>query len=52
MGLWVVEFDVGEGFLSWRWPEIGLNYFRMPDKPLSGRVRLKTYIEETDPDWV
>lgn len=50
-GLWVVEFDVGEGVLCWRYPEFSLNYFRAAGKPFSERVKLASYIEETDPDW-
>lgn len=50
-GLWVVEFDVGEGFLSWRYPELSLSYFRAKDAVFAERLRLSTYIEEVDPDW-
>lgn len=50
-GLWVVEFDVGEGYLSWRYPEVGLNFFRAHGASIADRVRLSQYIEETDPDW-
>lgn len=50
-GLWVVEFDVGEGALSWRYPELSLAYFREAEQPLSQRRNLKRYIEEHDPDW-
>lgn len=50
-GLWVVEFDVGEGFLSWRFPEERLNFFRPRNAGFSDRLRLSLYIQETDPDW-
>lgn len=49
--LWVVEFDVGDGFLSWRHPELGINHFRGYDSPLSARCKLADYIDEQDPDW-
>ncbi len=49
--LWVVEFDVGDGFLSWRYPELGINHFRGYDSPFSERRKLADYIEEQDPDW-
>lgn len=48
-GLWVVEFDVGEGFLSWRYPELQIAYFRSKHDTI--RKRLKDYIDENDPDW-
>lgn len=50
-GLWVVEFNVGEGCLSWRYPELTLGSFRANNKPLAERQKLADYIEETDPDW-
>ncbi len=50
-GLWVVEFDVGEGCLSWRYPETSLNFFRSNGASYADRQRLSKYIEETDPDW-
>lgn len=51
VGLWVVEFDVGEGCLSWRHPELSLQYFRPHGTNFADRVRLPNYIEENDPDW-
>lgn len=50
-GLWIVEFNVGEGTLCWRSPELGLSYFRPHNSEFSGRVRLRDYIETHDPDW-
>ena len=51
-GLWTVEFDVGGGSLCWRYPELGLSYFRADGAEFSERVKLQNYIDETDPDWV
>lgn len=48
-GLWVVEFDVGDGALSWRYPELQIAHFRSEHDTI--RCRLSDYIEETDPDW-
>lgn len=50
-GLWVVEFDVGEGVLSWKYPELSLAYFREHKWPAAERVKLTHYIEDHDPDW-
>jgi len=36
-GLWIAEFDVGDGFLCWRYPELSLNYFRALDADFSDR---------------
>lgn len=49
--LWVVEFNVGEGFLCWRYPELSLNYFRPLDASFAQRVIIREYVEECDPDW-
>jgi len=50
-GLWIVEFNVGGGVLSWRYPELNLSYFCLDGGRFSDRVKLKDYIEEFDPDW-
>jgi hypothetical protein len=50
-GLWIVEFNVGEGCLSWRHPELSLNYFRSHGDSFSEREVLQDYIEANDPDW-
>lgn len=52
VGLWTVEFDVGEGSLCWRYPEISINTFRKHGTEFSERVKLRDYIEECDPEWV
>lgn len=49
-GLWEVCFDVGDGVLSWVYPELSLNFFiahAVPEK----RLKLLDYIDEYDPDW-
>ena len=48
-GLWVVEFDVGSGFLNWRYPELRVGHFR--EQSATIRKKLSDYIEENDPDW-
>lgn len=50
-GLWVVEFDVGEGCLCWRYPDVGFNFFRVHGTSFADRQRLRHYIQESDPDW-
>ena len=51
VGLWVVDFDVGEGSLNWQFPELSLAFFRPNDAPRAGRIKLRDYIESHDPDW-
>jgi len=50
-GLWMVNFEVSDGALSWRHPELTLSYFIANDTGFSERIKLTTYIEEHDPDW-
>ena len=49
-GLWSVGFNVGEGFLSWKYPELSLTFFISHDVPKE-RLKLSDYIDEYDPDW-
>ncbi len=39
-GLWLVDFDNGEGFYCWRWPEPRLEYFHGYEEGFAGRVRI------------
>jgi len=51
-GLWVVGFDVGDGgLLSWKYPELKVAYYIERGAEFSERIKLRDYIEETDPDW-
>ncbi len=50
-GLWMVNFEVHDGVLSWRHPELTLSYFIAKGNDFSERIKLKTYIEDHDPDW-
>jgi hypothetical protein len=40
-GLWLVDFDNGNGCYCWRWPESELAYFHGYDEGFSGRVRIQ-----------
>lgn len=51
-GLWAVEFDVVDGSLCWRYPELTINSFRKHGEAFSERVKLRDYIDESDPEWV
>ena len=50
-GLWVVDFDTGEGYLCWKYPELKLSYFHDYNQGFSDRRPLDDIIEEFDPDW-
>lgn len=50
-GLWRVDFDTGEGYLCWRFPELKIGYFRDYDCEFDDRKPVKSLIEETAPVW-
>ncbi len=50
-GLWRVDFDTGEGFLCWRFPELKIGYFRDYDCEFDDRIPVKSLIEDTTPIW-
>jgi len=50
-GLWLVDFDTGDGYLCWKFPELRIGYFHPYGEGFSGRRPLREVIEEQDPDW-
>jgi len=50
-GLWLVDFDTGDGYLCWKFPELRIGHYHGYDEGLSGRRRLREVVEELDPDW-
>jgi hypothetical protein len=51
-GLWLVDFDTGDGYLCWKFPELRIGYYHGYQEGFMGRRPLKQVIEELDPDWV
>ena len=50
-GLWLVDFDPGDGYLCWRFPELKLGYYHGYCEDYATRRPLREVIEELDPDW-
>lgn len=50
-GLWLVDFDTGDGYLCWRFPELKIGHYHGYQESISHRRRLAEVIEEFDPDW-
>lgn len=50
-GLWLVDFDTGDGYLCWKFPELKLGHYHGYHEGFSGRRPLREVIEELDPDW-
>ncbi len=39
-GLWIVNFDAGNGYFCWKYPEEDIAYFQAYDRGFSGRIPL------------
>ena len=39
-GLWLVDFDNGEGYYCWKYPEASLDYFHDYSSGYSGRTKI------------
>ncbi len=50
-GLWLVDFDTGDGYLCWKYPELTLGHYHGYDEGFSGRKPLVEVLESLDPDW-
>ena len=50
-GLWLVDFDTGDGYLCWKYPELRLGHFHDYGSGFAERRPLREVIEEFDPDW-
>ncbi len=50
-GLWLADFDTGDGYLCWKFPELKLGHYHGYHEGFAGRRVLREVIEELDPDW-
>ncbi|MBO68738.1 MAG: hypothetical protein CL398_10555 [Acidiferrobacteraceae bacterium] len=50
-GLWEVNFDTGEGYLSWKYPELELAFFVEYGDPNLTRHSLTEVLYERGPCW-
>ena len=39
-GLWLVDFDTGEGYYCWRYPEAAVQHYHGYDDGFAGRVKI------------
>ena len=51
-GLWWVDFDIGEGYICWRYPEIRLDYFHAYGERPEDRRKISEIYEQYSPDWI
>lgn len=50
-GLWLVDFDTGDGYLCWKFPELRIGHYHNYREGFTARRVLRDVIEELDPDW-
>lgn len=50
-GIWLVDFDTGDGYLCWKFPELKLGHFHSYSEGFANRRPIDQVVEETDPDW-
>lgn len=50
-GLWLVDFDTGDGYLCWKFPELRIGFYHSYHEGYSSRIPLRQVVEEFDPDW-
>ncbi len=50
-GMWLLNFDTGEGYLCWKFPELRLCHYYPYDQDFASRRPLNEVVEEYDPDW-
>ena len=50
-GLWLVDFDTGDGYLCWKFPELKIGQYHGYHEGYTLRRPLRDVIEELDPDW-
>lgn len=50
-GLWLVDFDTGDGYLCWKHPEPEIAHYHTYDKGFTGRRPLAEVIATESPAW-
>lgn len=50
-GLWLLDFDTGDGYFCWKYPELTISYFHPYNGGFVERRPIAEVIRETHPDW-
>jgi len=50
-GLWLVDFDTGDGYLCWRYPEVALGFYHGHDQGFGQRRPLSDILQAHQPGW-
>lgn len=49
--LWLVDFDTGEGYLCWKFPEHNIRFYHEYTEGFASRRPIQEVIDEIQPDW-
>lgn len=50
-GLWLVDFDSGDGYFCWKYPELTIAHYHSYDGGFVERMPIAEVIDEIHPDW-
>ncbi len=50
-GLWLVDFDTGDGYLCWKYPELEVSHYHSYTGGFAARRPVSEIIEESHPNW-
>ena len=50
-GLWLVDFDTGDGYLCWKYPELKVSHYHEYTGGFATRQPIKDIIEQNSPNW-
>lgn len=50
-GLWLLDFDTGDGYLCWRYPEMALGFYHGYTQGFGQRRPLPEILRERQPGW-
>ena len=50
-GLWLLDFDSGDGYFCWKYPELTINHYHSYNGGFVERRAIADVIEEMHPDW-
>ena len=50
-GLWLIDFDTGDGYFCWKFPERNISYYHSYNGGFVERTLITNVIETLNPDW-
>ncbi len=50
-GLWMIDFDTGDGYLCWKYPEYEISFYHDYTGGFASRIPIAEVIDELSPDW-